>query len=99
MTSNEEQQQQEQVEQRDKLVRAAMFAVGSAVTGNERAVALAQAPRANQDHYAVASAIGYLLGEGLITCAPPEAFEQWLPVDIAEHLKPDVAGYLPTWLS
>ncbi len=80
---------EQQIADRDRAVRAAMFAVDSFAINNR--VVLAQCPAATESRALVTAALGYLIGQGLITVTPTPDWPEYLPMDCPTHLLPDVA--------
>jgi hypothetical protein len=76
----------------DAAVRVAMFAVNSLTLDYREDIQ--QLPSQAQTRIVVQAALGYLIGESLITVAPEKEWKRWLPVTIADHLRPDISGQL-----
>ena len=90
---NEEQRRQ--VEDRDRAVRACMFAVDDAFLRDPAMGAqLRAAPPAVRSRVAVEAAIGYLVGQGLIEVKPDSEWPEYLPMQTPEHLLPAVDEYI-----
>lgn len=77
------------IDDRDRATRAASFAVDdwwlSQVPNLDRLTA------AQRTRLLIAAALGYLIGEGLITVKPEEEWPEYLNMRIPGHLRPDVA--------
>lgn len=86
-------EQQRQVTARDQAVRVALFAADAAfLRDRETAEALREVVPATRSRIAVEAALGYLIGQGLITLKDPwpDGFSLMTP----EHLRPDVDAYI-----
>lgn len=84
----------QQIADRDRAARAAIFAADSVLIDNP---GVRNLPGADQTRVTVTAALGYLIGHGLITVAQEADWPEWLSLDIPEHLLPDVDGMLARW--
>lgn len=85
--------QQRQVADRDRAVKAAIFAADHAVLKP----GVSALPGADRTRIAVTAAIGHLIGHGLITVTPEAEWPEWLPVDPLPHLAPDTGAVVARW--
>lgn len=76
-----------QLADRDRATRQALFGADETLVAIDRRL-----PVAVRDRLAVTAALGYLIGHGLITVKPATEWPEWVPLDIPEHLRPDLAG-------
>jgi len=84
-------EQQQQISDRDRAVRAAMFAADHMLISNPQIYAL---PKAHVSRLTVEAAVGYLIGHGLITVKPESEWPEWLAMALPEHMEPDVRDVL-----
>ncbi|SNY28938.1 hypothetical protein [Paractinoplanes atraurantiacus] len=90
MTTENPASARQQIEDRDRAARAAGFAVDGFLIDHYKE--LERAPQVVYSRLTVEAALGYLIGHGLVKVAPQEEWPEWQPVEIPEHLLPDVAA-------
>jgi flavoprotein len=83
---SEEQQQREDVRQ---LLRDAIFSVDAWV-GDHYDELLLEVTPADRTSLVVEAALASLVGNGVIRKAPDAEIPVWLPIDIQDHLMPDI---------
>lgn len=86
--SPEEQQRQKDL--RDRLTQVALLATDNIIIDN--AAAIAALPSAYRSRITVEAAIGYLISEGLIQVTPDEEWPEWISLELADWMRPDIAG-------
>lgn len=87
-------EEQREIYDRDRCVRAAMYAADKTIIDNPD---LATLPPAYTSRVTVEAAIGYLIGRRLITVTPDDQWPLWRELDLPEHMRPDVAGLVQRW--
>lgn len=78
--------QRQQVADRDRLTQFALLG-SDEVWLDPR---LRDCPTVVRTHVSVSAAIGFLIGSGLITVTPLDELPEMMPLDIREHLRPDL---------
>jgi hypothetical protein len=74
-------QQQQQLRDRDRLVRLALFPVDTVAMGAY------SRPRADMTRSVVTETIGYLIGTGLVTVTPADQLPEYVSLETPPHLR------------
>lgn len=83
-------QQAQHIADRDRLTHLALLATDNVIIDN--ASAIAALPGAYRSRITVEAAIGYLISAGLIQITPADQWPEYVSLELADYLKPDVAG-------
>jgi hypothetical protein len=81
----------QQIRDRDQLVQTALLGGADQVAMDPR---LSGATGSVRTRAVVSAALGYLIGVGAIRVTPADELDEWMPLGIPEHLRPDIEAMI-----
>jgi hypothetical protein len=81
----------QQVRDRDRLVRMALLGGADQVAMHPQ---LSDATGSVRTRAVVSATLGYLIGVGAIRVTPADELDEWMPLGIPEHLRPDIEAMI-----